>query len=218
MDANQLDELERLFKKAAPGWALDSPDADDPWWVNDDAPVSFVAIYRGRSLGTVVVGNIVSRDAAKLIVAARNALPELIAAARELERTRSMLTNYEETAALVRSQQLSMAERDELAQLRRDLAAAREGLNGKAPLEMAVHEIDHLALDRAVIEAADALVSATDAWKISHTKFMGSLKAEDGYLYGTMMNDASKSEREAEAKLEAAVRARREARKVVGSG
>lgn len=140
MDANQLDELERLFKKAAPGWALDSPDADDPWWVDDDAPVSFVTIYRGRSLGTVVVGNIVSRASAKLIAAARNALPELIAAARELERTRSMLTNYEETAALVRSQQLSMAERDELAQLRRDLAAAREEVKGNALLAMAVHE------------------------------------------------------------------------------
>jgi hypothetical protein len=72
MDADKLDELERLLKAGT----------DGPWAVHPDGSV---VAFTEQPLNFVVCSRIFPTDAA-LIVAAINALPELVARVRELRK------------------------------------------------------------------------------------------------------------------------------------
>ena len=87
MDADKLDELERLLKAATPAgdWSVD----ENTIWSNDrGVPVAESRIgaptwYRGPKLPYAAN--------AALIVAAINALPELVAMGRRVERLESLV-------------------------------------------------------------------------------------------------------------------------------
>lgn len=86
MDKIDLGELERLAAQATPG----------PWMANNWGRVWYTSNHDSKRLVCDTMRNTVrnpksSRANARLIAAMRNAVPELIARVRELERQREIL-------------------------------------------------------------------------------------------------------------------------------